>query len=131
MKALNLPLPDAEVNNLIDHGLPLSLFEQVAEVLSLSDAMLGQYLGMPPCTLLRMASAGLLSVSESGRLAALIHVLHVTNELFESDAQAAMVFLTSPACALNSKIPLDLLCTESGAIVVTDLIGRLEHGIPI
>jgi len=42
MKALSLPLADTLDHDFVDHCLPLSLFEQVAAVLSLSDAMLGQ-----------------------------------------------------------------------------------------
>lgn len=118
-------------HDFVDHCLPFSLFEQVAEVLSLSDAMLGQYLEIPPCTLSRMASAGHFSASESRSLAALIRVLYAAYDLFEGDVQAVRIFLTSPARALNSKTPLEVLSTEGGAIAVTNLIGRLENGIPI
>lgn len=131
MKALNLPLPHADVNHFVDQCLPFSLFEQVAEVLSLSDAMLGQYLGIPPCTLSRMASAGHFSASESLNLLALIRVLYSAYGLFEGDAQAVRVFLTSPARSLNSKTPLEVLRAGGKASIVLDVIGRLEHGIPL
>ncbi|KAB0483855.1 putative toxin-antitoxin system antitoxin component, TIGR02293 family [Pseudomonas reinekei] len=131
MKALNLPSADALDHDFVGHCLPLSLFEQVAEVLSLDGKILGKYLAIPTCTLSRTAGAGHLSVSESRKLAALIRMLYAACSLFEGDVQASRVFLTSPARSLNSKTPLETLSTEEGAIAVTDLIGRLEHGIPI
>ncbi|URM26399.1 DUF2384 domain-containing protein [Pseudomonas frederiksbergensis] len=131
MKALDLPLADTEINDFFDLCLPFSLLEQMAEVLTLSDAMLGQYLQIPTCTLTRTAGAGHFSVSESRKLTALISVLNAANELFEGDVEAVRLFLTSPSRSLNSKPPLEVLSTEGGAIVVTDLIGRLENGIPL
>jgi putative toxin-antitoxin system antitoxin component (TIGR02293 family) len=100
-------------------------------VLPLDGEILGKYLAIPKCTLSRAAGAGHFSVSESRNLAALIRVLIAANELFEGDVQAAELFLTSPSFGLNSKTPMEVLNTECGVIAVTDLIGRLEHGIPI
>ena len=131
MKDLNLPLPDAMDHDFVEHCLPFSLFEQVAEVLSLGSEILGKYLAIPARTLSRTAVAGHLSVSESRKLAALISMLYAAYGLFEGDVQAVRLFLTSPARSLNSKTPLEVLSTEEGAIAVTDLIGRLESGIPI
>ncbi|ALI04021.1 DUF2384 domain-containing protein [Pseudomonas sp. FW306-02-F02-AA] len=131
MKALNLPLPDTVINDFVDHCLPFSLFEQMAEVLSLSDAMLGKYLQIPTCTLSRTAGAGHFSVSESRKPTALIRVLNAANELFEGDVQAVRLFLTSPSRSLNSKPPLEVLSAEGGDIAVTDLIGRLENGVTV
>jgi len=130
MKALNLPLADADVNYFEDHCLSFSMFEQLAGVLPLDGEILGKYLAIPKCTLSRVAGAGHFSVSESRNLAALIRVLIAANELFEGDVQAAKLFLTSPSFGLNSKTPMEVLNTECGVIAVTDLIGRLEHGIP-
>lgn len=130
MKALNLPLADTVDHDFVDHCLPVSLFEQVAEVLSLDRAILGKYLQIPTCTLSRTAGAGHLSVSESRNLAALIRVLYAAYGLFEGDVQAVRLFLTSPARSLNSKTPLEVLSLEEGAIAVIDLIGRIENGIP-
>lgn len=131
MKDLNIPLADTEINDFVDLCLPFSLFEQMAEVLSLSDAMLSQYLQIPTCTLTRTVGVGRFSVNESRKLTALIRVLNAANELFEGDVQAVRLFLTSPSRSLNSKPPLEVLSTEGGAIAVTDLIGRLENGIPL
>ena len=95
MKALNLPLADAEVNYFEDHCLSFSMFEQLAGVLPLDGEILGKYLAIPKCTLSRVAGAGHFSVSESRNLAALIRVLIAANELFEGDVQAAKLFLSS------------------------------------
>jgi len=97
MKDLNLALPDTVDCDFVDHCLPFSLFEQVAEVLSLDRARLGKYLQIPTCTLSRTTGAGHFSMSESRSLAALIRVLYEAYGLFEGDLQAVRLFLTSPS----------------------------------
>ncbi len=128
---MNLPLLGAEASDFVDHCLPLGLFEQLVDLLSLDAKILGKYAGIPPHTLSRMANAGLFTVNESKNLAALIRVLNAAIKLFEGDVQATRAFLTSPSPSLNSKTPLEVLSVGEGSMAVTDLIGRLEHGIPI
>ena len=41
--------------------------------------------------------------------------------------QDAYDWLQSPVRGLGNVAPIDLIATESGALEVTDLIGRLEH----
>ena len=38
-------------------------------------------------------------------------------------------WLQSPVRGLGNVAPVDLIATETGALEVTDLIGRLEHGV--
>ncbi|MEX6038669.1 antitoxin Xre/MbcA/ParS toxin-binding domain-containing protein [Providencia hangzhouensis] len=40
-----------------------------------------------------------------------------------------MIGLTTPVKGLGHLRPIELIATESGAIEVIDLIGRIEHGV--
>ncbi len=45
------------------------------------------------------------------------------------DADAAVSWLKRPNRALEDLAPLELLETETGAVFVKNLIGRLEYGV--
>lgn len=49
-------------------------------------------------------------------------------DIFDSPAQLQEWFFT-PQVALGSEKPISLLDTSFGATLVTDLLGRLEHGV--
>jgi putative toxin-antitoxin system antitoxin component (TIGR02293 family) len=128
--AMSLLLSDTETDDYVDGCLPFMVFERVAKAFSMNEKMLGKHLGVPPRRLSRVARAGHFSCRDSRRLAALIRILLTTYELFDGDAQAASLFLTSLR-ALNSRTPIEMFSTEDGATAVTDLVGRLENGIPL
>ena len=52
------------------------------------------------------------------------------HEVF-GDLESAREWLKSPQFALGGEIPLEYADTEPGAQVVEDVLGRLEHGIPV
>ncbi|CAN5404812.1 DUF2384 domain-containing protein [soil metagenome] len=55
-------------------------------------------------------------------------VLLKSLEIFDSPEQLREWFFT-PQIALGSEKPISLLDTSFGATLVTDLLGRLEHGV--
>jgi putative toxin-antitoxin system antitoxin component (TIGR02293 family) len=52
-------------------------------------------------------------------------------ELFEGDLGETRTWLTTPHAAFADQTPLDFATTEIGAREVENVIGRLEHGIPL
>jgi putative toxin-antitoxin system antitoxin component (TIGR02293 family) len=51
--------------------------------------------------------------------------------LFEGGLAEARTWLLSPHAALGNELPLEFATSEVGAREVENLIGRLEHGIPL
>tara|TARA_R110002033_G_scaffold171081_1_gene215791 strand:+ start:46018 stop:46170 length:153 start_codon:yes stop_codon:yes gene_type:complete len=45
------------------------------------------------------------------------------------DSQEAIKWLVAPALNMNGQSPASLICTETGALEVMQLIGRTRHGV--
>jgi putative toxin-antitoxin system antitoxin component (TIGR02293 family) len=90
---------------------------------------LATLIGIPERTLARRRSAGRLAPDESERLLRVSNIFEKAVELFEGDADAAVLWLTTPKKALNGQQPLQYSRTEPGAREVENLIGRVEHGV--
>jgi putative toxin-antitoxin system antitoxin component (TIGR02293 family) len=90
---------------------------------------LATLIGIPERTLARRRSAGRLAPDESERLLRVSNIFEKAVELFEGDADAAVLWLTTPKKALNGQQPLQYSRTEPGAREVENLIGRMEHGV--
>jgi len=90
---------------------------------------LASLIGIPERTLARRRSAGRLAPDESERLLRVSNIFEKAVELFEGDADAAVLWLTTPKKALNGQQPLQYSRTEPGAREVENLIGRVEHGV--
>ncbi|EYU15858.1 MULTISPECIES: antitoxin Xre/MbcA/ParS toxin-binding domain-containing protein [Photorhabdus] len=79
---------------------------------------------------IRRKNAGfVLSVEENERVARLIRVFDAAVQLFGGNKNEAWTWLKSPVKSLGAVTPMSLIATESGALEVLDLIGRLEHGV--
>jgi len=90
---------------------------------------LATLIGIPERTLARRRSAGRLAPDESERLLRVSNIFEKAVEVFEGDADAAVLWLTTPKKALNGQQPLQYSRTEPGAREVENLIGRVEHGV--
>jgi len=112
----------------IRRGLPAAVLESFTGNLGLPQAELCAVLGIPERTLARRKKEGTLSPEESAKLVRLARVVRRAAEVFE-DRDAALRWLRRPNRALGGEVPLRLLDTEIGAESVTDLLGRIEHGV--
>lgn len=83
---------------------------------------------MSPTTLALRAEAGRFITAESDRVVALIAVYEATLSLFENDAVASKIRMSSQVRGLGSRRPFDILGTRVETTEVLDLIGRLESG---
>jgi putative toxin-antitoxin system antitoxin component (TIGR02293 family) len=130
-RRLGLVSNRADLVKQIHRGFPVAVIEKLAEELELSQQALLKVVGIAPATLTRRrnSAAGLLSPGESDRIYRIAAVYRSALQLFEGDADAARGWLGEPAKALGGDTPLQHLDTEAGAAEVSDLIGRLEHGV--
>ena len=99
---------------------------------------LGRFLGESAATLMRFIEAnertaqrrkeqGTLTPEESDRIARIARVTQRAIEAFGNEAQARD-WLTRSNRALQGFAPLGLLATDAGTVLVTDELGRIEHG---
>ncbi|HHT7563882.1 type II RES/Xre toxin-antitoxin system antitoxin [Raoultella ornithinolytica] len=114
---------------LLSMGLPVSILDNIHEWTEMSKTDILRITGINERNVARRKSAGgTLTPGESERVARFVRVLDTAVDYFGSK-QDAYDWLRSPVRGLGNVAPIDLIATESGALEVTDLIGRLEHGV--
>ena len=124
-RALWAPTP-AEVRA----GLPVSFLDRLKGALEVSETQLASVLAIPPQTLVRRRSQGVLRRDEGDRAASVARVLDRALSYFDGDRRPALEWLRHPNPAVGGDTPLERAGTLAGAEDVIDLLGRLEHGIP-
>jgi putative toxin-antitoxin system antitoxin component (TIGR02293 family) len=115
----------------IEQGLPFEALEKLRRALDVPLSRFAELVKIPPRTLARRKDAKRLEPDESDRLVRLAKIVGLTMQLFEGGLEEARAWLLSPHPALASGIPLEFAANEVGAREVENLIGRLEHGIPL
>jgi putative toxin-antitoxin system antitoxin component (TIGR02293 family) len=113
----------------LEVGLSFEALQALESNSGLDVLALATLIGIPERTLARRRSAGRLAPEESERLLRISNIFEKAVELFEGDADAAVLWLTTPKKALNGQQPLQYSRTEPGAREVENLIGRVEHGV--
>ena len=113
----------------LEVGLSFEALQALESNSGLNVLALATLIGIPERTLARRRSAGRLAPEESERLLRISNIFEKAVELFEGDADAAVLWLTTPKKALNGQQPLQYSRTEPGAREVENLIGRVEHGV--
>jgi putative toxin-antitoxin system antitoxin component (TIGR02293 family) len=109
-------------------GLHPRVFVDLARRLEVSEAQLGEVVGLAPTTLSRRKRSGSLTAAESEHVLRVAALLQRATDVFEAEPDAA-AWLRSPNPALAGATPLATADTEIGAREVEDLLGRLEHGV--
>ncbi|ETS29272.1 toxin-antitoxin system antitoxin component [Photorhabdus temperata] len=119
-----------DLTRFLQNGLPLNVIDNLHEWSEMSKSDILRIAGINERNIARRRSAGCtLNANESERIARFIRVFDAAVCLFDGDKQAAYEWLNNPVKGLGYVAPVSLIATESGAIDVLDLIGRLEHGI--
>lgn len=114
---------------MLNQGLPVSVLDHIHEWTEMSKADILRVTGINERNVARRKSAGrTLTPDESERVARFVRVLDATVDYF-GNKDDAWRWLQTPVRGLGNVAPVDLISTETGALEVTDLIGRLEHGI--
>lgn len=115
----------------VEEGLSYAALVRLRRALDLPVSRISELLRIPPRTLARRKEARRLEPDESDRLLRLSRLVGLALRLFEGDLPATRGWLTTPHPALGGEEPLQLATTEVGARQVEQLIGRLEHGVPL
>lgn len=121
----------AELHSRVQQGLSYESFERLRVVLDLPASRAAELLRIPPRTLARRKEAKRFEPEESDRLVRLSRLIGLALQLFEGDLEDMRAWLTTPHTALADQSPLEFASTEIGAREVENMIGRLEHGIPL
>lgn len=121
----------AQLHLRVREGLSYEAFERLQRVLDLPASETTGLLQIPSRTLARRKEAGRLDPDESDRLIRLARLVGLALQLFEGDLDETRSWLGTAQVALAGQTPLAFATTEIGAREVENLIGRLEHGIPL
>ena len=121
----------AKLHDRIQHGLSYEALERLRRVLDIPLSRFAELVSIPPRTLARRKASKRLSPEESDRLLRLSRIVGMTLRLFEGALSESRAWLTTSNPALGGASPLDYATTGIGAREVENLIGRLEHGIPL
>lgn len=121
----------ARLHDRVRNGLSYETFERLRRVLDLPASRAAELLRIPARTLARRKDAKRFEADESDRLIRLSRLVGLGLQLFEGDLEEMRAWLTTPHAALAHQTPLEFATTEVGAREVENLIGRLEHGIPL
>jgi putative toxin-antitoxin system antitoxin component (TIGR02293 family) len=120
-----------ELHDRVEQGLSYEALERLRRALDLPLSRFGELIRIPPRTLARRREAKRLQPEESDRLLRLAKIVGLAIQLFEGGLEEARAWLLTPQQALGNAIPLQFAANEVGAREVENLIGRLEHGIPL
>ena len=116
--------------SLILEGLDPGVVERLARHL---DAPVGEVLkliSLPRSRYMARRTRGeRLSPSESEAAYDLARVIEAAEACFDGDTTTAHAWLARSLRGLGGRTPLELARTSVGATYVTDLLGRIEHGI--
>jgi putative toxin-antitoxin system antitoxin component (TIGR02293 family) len=121
----------AQLHSRVREGLSYEAFERLRRVLDLPASRAAELLQIPSRTLARRREAKKFEAEESDRLIRLSRLVGLAIQLFEGDLDEMRSWLTTHHSALADQTPLDFATTEIGAREVENLIGRLEHGVPL
>ena len=111
-------------------GLPASFLDRLKDTLEMTETQLAGVVGIPRQTLVRRRLGGVLRHDEGDRAATVARVFNRALSYFDGNREHALDWLKHPNPALAGETPLERANTATGAEDVSDLIGRLEHGIP-
>ena len=124
---INEPATDADLIEVVRHGLPSEGIALLSAKLGISPRELSTHLHVSHKTLQRHKGK-VLDINVSDRLLTLACVYAKCVEIFGTDEISAR-WLKSPVAALGNARPLDYLDTNAGAGMVMSLLGRIEYGV--
>lgn len=109
-------------------GLPYTVLESLATRFGVPQEHLIRVLRIPPRTLARRKKEGRLQATESDRLLRVARIAAFAEDILGEPGKAGR-WLQKPNRALGGVIPLDQLDTDLGAQEVSQILGRIGHGV--
>lgn len=110
------------------HGISKKSLLKLADIASLSLKQIAELLPVSLRTLQRYDDDDLLPPEVSEHVLHIAEVLGRGTEVFNNRKQLQQ-WLQTPSVSLAGQTPVSLLDTSFGARMVTDELGRLEHGV--
>ncbi|MBH3341589.1 DUF2384 domain-containing protein [Pseudomonas mendocina] len=123
---LDLPKGHYHLHQAILAGLPASLISDLAVELGQPTAQIAEWIGARSISL-----DSAMPISSSETFCRLVRALDSLGDLYESNLEGAISWLTTPNKVLAKERPVDLLATEAGGHAVQQAIHAIEHGLPI
>lgn len=114
----------------VAEGLPVWTLDEVRSRLDLSKREFADVVQISERTLNRRAKETRLSVDESDRVYRLSRLVERA-ALVLGGSDNARIWLKEPNVALGGAVPLEMARTGPGSSLVDQLLGRIEHGIPV
>lgn len=111
----------------VEAGLPVKMMRTLMRRYGLTIADLSRIIASRRTLERRLESGERFNVDESERLARLMRILDLGQDIFDDEADT-LKWLSAPQSALDGRVPLDLLRTEVGGRMVEDRLLRLKHG---
>lgn len=119
-----------DLNAVLQEGLPINVVEKIQDWSTFAKGDILRIAGIQIRSYSRRRSGnGRFTADESQRIARFVRVMDGAVNLFNGDIDKATQWMKHPARALGYVTPESMLETESGALDVINLIGRIEHGI--
>ncbi|WP_232073936.1 type II RES/Xre toxin-antitoxin system antitoxin [Spirosoma aureum] len=126
VKDNKMPAPDDD--HIKRDQLPLSMAEDLADVLDLTDKEMATILTISIRTYHRLKQKGLLNPVASERLLMLKDLAEYGLEVFE-DQSNFNEWLRFPLQELSNNSPLNLLDTATGIARIKTILGRIDYGV--
>lgn len=130
-KLLGLKAVSSEVDLIerLEKGLTTATVHSLRVRANLTDAESYQLIAPRRTLNRREASGQLLSSEEADKAVRVARVTARAQRIFAGKPEYAAAWLREPKSSLGDRTPLQLLATESGALVVEEQLIGIEHGI--
>ncbi len=109
-------------------GMSKSDFLQIVAYTGLNLTEFSKLLPVTKRTIEKAKDAALLSPVVSDRVLQIAALYQYGSEVL-SDIQSFREWMHSPLIALGGQKPLDYINNDTGISIITDILGRIEHGI--
>ena len=109
-------------------GISKKTLDKIAQLSGISLRELSSLLPVSLRTIQRYSDEDLLDPAVSERALIITEVLARGLDVFQT-SEKLLHWLHTPAVSLGNRTPLSLLDTSFGARLVTDVLGRIEHGV--
>ena len=126
-RARRRPRPRAPLTA-VRAGLAYEFLTELADALDIPARELAAVAGIAERTLARRKTEGAFSPEESDRLARVLRIADLAEDIL-GDAAKATHWLQRSNRALGNQAPLRWLDTDMGTRQVEDVLGRIAHGV--
>ena len=119
---------DIDVHRMIKQGVSKKLLDNTLRMMGVSLDEMSNILHVSERTIRRYTDETLLNIEQSERILELTKLYHYGEEVFGS-LDTFKKWMDSTIIVLGQKKPKEFLDTSVGIKLLTNLLGRIEHGV--